>query len=131
MASYLRWLVEKLVANFIEPMKKSKSKQLAFCIFTCCIALAPSLPLLAGFVVQSILAVWLFQLARTDERSCKYSCAWHQLKILCKIWVWEVEGGDYWCFLTSSLVVYFAQLHSITHVPSKTTYTVRLLDCLE
>ena len=38
-------------------------KQLADDIFACCIALVPSSPLLAGFEVQSLLAVPPWQLA--------------------------------------------------------------------
>ena len=41
--------------------------QLAGYIFAHCIALAPSLPLLAGFAVQSLLAVSLLWLASREE----------------------------------------------------------------
>ena len=49
-------------------MKRSESKQLAGYIFACCIALVPSLHLLAGFAVQCLLAVSLSQLASTFGR---------------------------------------------------------------
>ena len=91
-----------LVTNVIESMKWSESKQLAGYIFACCIALAPSSPLLAGFGVQSLLAVSLCQLASTEDgNSWEYGCAWYQLRILSKK---LGRGGwrDYWCFLTSS-----------------------------
>ena len=42
-----------LVTGIIESMKWSESKQQAAYIFTGYIALAPSLPSLAGFAVQS------------------------------------------------------------------------------
>ena len=71
--------------NVIQSMKSSESKQLAGYIFTCCLALAPSSPLLAVFAVQSLLAVSLCQLLSTEETSSwKYSCAWYHLRILRK-----------------------------------------------
>ena len=57
-----------LVTNVFEYMKRSESKQLAGYIFACCIALVPSLHLLAGFAVQCLLAVSLSQLASTFGR---------------------------------------------------------------
>ena len=98
----LSWSVEILVTNVIESMKLSKSKQVAGYIFACCIALGPSLPLLAGFVVQKLLPVSLCQLANT-EKGCywKYGCNWHQLRTLRRN-LGRCGWGDYWCFLTSS-----------------------------
>ena len=63
-AAYLCWLVE-IVVTVINCMKQSKNKQLSFYIFARCVALGLSLPLLAGFVVQSLLAMLLCQLAST------------------------------------------------------------------
>ena len=83
-------------------MKLSKSKQVAGYIFACCIALGPSLPLLAGFVVQKLLAVSLYQLARTEKGNYwKYGCAWHQLRTLRRD-LGRRGWGDCWCFLTIS-----------------------------
>ena len=64
-AAYLCWLVEIVVTNVINCMKQSKNKQLSFYIFARCVAPGLSLPLLAGFVVQSLLAMLLCQLAST------------------------------------------------------------------
>ena len=66
LAVYLCWLVKIVVTNVINCMKRSKSKQLSFYIFVRCVALGLSLPLLAGFVVQSLLAMLLCQLASTE-----------------------------------------------------------------
>ena len=65
-AAYLCWLVEIVVTNVINCMKQSKNKQLSFYIFAHCVAPGLSLPLLAGFVVQSLLAMLLCQLASND-----------------------------------------------------------------
>lgn len=52
------------------------------------IILVTSLSLLAGFVVQSILVVLLWQVASMEEESSwQYGCAWHQLGPYAKIWV--------------------------------------------
>ena len=48
--------MEILVANVVEPVKWGKNKQLVAYIFARCIAPVTSLPLLTGFVVQSLLA---------------------------------------------------------------------------
>ena len=60
-----RWIY---LSQMFEYMKRSESKQLAGYIFACCIALVPSLYLLAGFAVQCLLAVSLSQLASTFGR---------------------------------------------------------------
>ena len=49
------WSVEILVANNVESMKWSDSKQLATYTLARSITLAPSFPLLNGFAVQSLL----------------------------------------------------------------------------
>ena len=91
-----------LVTNVIEFMTLSKSKQVAGFILACCIAQVPSLPLLAGFVVQKLLAVSLYQLARTEKGNYwKYGCAWHQLRTLRRD-LGRRGWGDCWCFLTIS-----------------------------
>ena len=64
-AGYLCWLVE-IVVTVINCMKQSKNKQLSFYIFARCVAPGLSLPLPAGFVVQSLLTMLLCQLASTD-----------------------------------------------------------------
>lgn len=52
------------------------------------VILVTSLSLLAGFVVQSILVVLLWQVASMEEESSwQYGCAWHQLGPYAKIWV--------------------------------------------
>ena len=52
----------------------------------------PSLPSVAAFVVKSLLAVSISQLANTAEgSSLKSSCAWHSGPYI-KIWVDETEG---------------------------------------
>ena len=63
---YLSWSVDILVTNVTKPMKWSKNKQLAGDIFAYCIALTLSLSLLAGFAIQSLLAVYLCRLASTE-----------------------------------------------------------------
>ena len=56
-------------------------------MFGCCIALAPSLPLLTGFVVHCLLAVSLCQLASMEEgNSLEYGSAWHQLSTVTYSW---------------------------------------------
>lgn len=55
-----------LVTNVIEPMKQSESKQLDGYIYPRCIALVPSLLLLAGFVIQGLLTVLLCLLTCTE-----------------------------------------------------------------
>ena len=83
-----------------ESMKYWESKQLAGYIFACFIALAPSLTLLAGFALQSLLALSLCQLASTKEGIfLEYSCAWQQLRTRHKNLV--RQGWRYYCFLTS------------------------------
>ena len=47
--TYLGWSAEMLVANIVEPMKWSDSKQLAVYTLAQCIALVPSLPLLTAY----------------------------------------------------------------------------------
>ena len=47
----------------------SKNKQLVAYIFMHCIALPPSLPLLTGFALQSLLEFLLCRLASTEEGS--------------------------------------------------------------
>lgn len=75
LAAYVSWSMGILVTGIIESMKWSESKQQAAYIFTGYIALAPSLPSLAGFAVQSLLAVSPCQLASMEEgRSWKYHC---------------------------------------------------------
>ena len=48
-------------------MLEMKSKQLAGYIFALCIAMAPSFPSLAGFVVQSLSPALLYQLPNTND----------------------------------------------------------------
>ena len=93
--------MEILATNVIECIKWSNSKQLAGYVFVCCIAMALSLPLLVSFMVPSLLAVSLFQLASTDERSSwEYGCAWHHLRILRKN-LGRRGWRKNWCFPTS------------------------------
>ena len=102
MAVYLSWSEEILVTSFLESLEWSDSKKLAGYIFLCCVALALSLPLLAGFVVQSLLAVLLCHLGSTEEgNSWKQGCAWQQLRSLYK-YLGRRGWGDYWCFMTLS-----------------------------
>ena len=63
LAAYVSLSEEILVTYVVESMKWSERKQLAGYIFTCCLAQASSSPLLAGSVVQSLLAVSLCKLA--------------------------------------------------------------------
>ena len=82
-----------LLTNVIESIKWIESKQLAGFIFACYFLLASRLPSLAGFAVQSLLAVSPCQLASMEEgRSWKYHCPWHRLRTLSKIWVEKAEG---------------------------------------
>lgn len=54
-------------------------------IFACYIAVAPSLHLLAGFVVHSLLAVLVCQLAsRKEGSSWEYGAAWYELRTISK-----------------------------------------------
>lgn len=64
LAPYLNWSMEILV-TVTQSTKWSKNKKIVGYIFTCCISLASSLSLLAGFVVQSLIAVLLCQLVCT------------------------------------------------------------------
>ena len=101
LAAYLSRSVEIMFINVTESMKQSERKQLAGFIFACCIALAPTSPLLAGFVVQSLLAVLLCQLVSTEEiNSWNTAVLWHQLRTLQKNLGWW-GCGDYLCFLIS------------------------------
>ena len=77
-----------MITNVIKSIKWSVSKQLVGYIVTCCIALASSLPLLAGFAVESLLAEVLRNTVLLGTSSISYA------KILVGNW------GDY-CFLTS------------------------------
>ena len=54
LASYLSWSVDIMVTYVIEFMKGSESKQLACHMFEWCIAMAPNLPLVTVFAVQSL-----------------------------------------------------------------------------
>ena len=102
MAACLRWSVEILVTNIIKSMKFSKSKELVGYICARCIVLVLSLPLLTGFIVQSLLAVTLCQSASTEERnSWEYNCAWHQLRTLLKS-LGSRGLRDFWCLLKST-----------------------------
>ena len=67
MTAYFCWLIQILVPNAAE--FKNESKQKAGYILACCTAVAPSSPYLAGFVVQSLLAVSLGQLTHTEVGS--------------------------------------------------------------
>ena len=81
-------------------MKWTKNKQLAGYLLDRCVALAPSLTFLGGFMEQSVW-VSLCWLASTEESSCGYGCTTHQLRTLRKH-LGRRSWGDYWCFLTSS-----------------------------
>ena len=61
---------------------------------------SPSLTFLGGFMEPSVL-VSLCWLASTEESSCEYGCAKHQLRTLRKH-LGRRNWGGYWCFLTSS-----------------------------
>ena len=131
LAAYLSRPVEIMVINATESMKQSESKQLAGFIFTCCISLGPTSPLLAGFTVQSLLAVLLCQLVSTEEVN-----SWNAAVLgtssgpYAKIWVGEAEGTTHvsWYHIH---VFQIAPLYSFEHVPIQKTYTVKLLDCLD
>ena len=72
----------KLKREFI---KWNESKQLLGYIFTCCITLAPSSTLFAGFTIQSLILVLLCYLAsRKEESSREYGFTWLQLRSLGK-----------------------------------------------
>ena len=58
--------------NVIQSMKSSDSKHLAGYIFTCCLALVPSSPLLAVSAVQSLLAVSLYAVPVSKYRGDKF-----------------------------------------------------------
>ena len=80
--------------------ESSESKQLASCIFGCCTALVPSLPLLACFAVQILLTMLLCWLGSIERSFWEYSCPWHLPRTLRKcLDSWSC--GNYWCFLTS------------------------------
>ena len=80
---------------------KWEQKKAGF-LFALCIALALSLPLLAGLAVHSLLVVSPCQLASTEEGSSwECDCAWDQLRTRRK-YLGRLGWGDYWCFLRSS-----------------------------
>ena len=84
--------MEILVTNVIETMKLSKSKQVAGYIFACCIALGPSLPLLAGFAVQKLLAVSLCQQIRRRDVIGNTAAIGTSSEPYAEIWVGVDEG---------------------------------------
>ena len=85
MAAYLSWSWEILVCNVAESMTWSESKQIFGYIFTCSIALAPSLTLFAGFTIQTLIIVPLCRLASTEEGSYwEYGSTCLQLRFLRK-----------------------------------------------
>ena len=102
LAAYLSWSVKLLVTNVTEPMKwrereGERERTTSWLHFPCCIALAHRSPSMAGFAIQSLLAVSLCQLASTGG----YVCKWYQPRNLRKN-LCTRDCGDYYCFLTSS-----------------------------
>lgn len=84
----------------IECKKPRNNKQLAGDNLALCIAMAPSLPWLAGFVVQSLSVAMRYQLANTKDvgnLECSYS--WRHFRTLHK-YLGRQSWKNYWFFLT-------------------------------
>ena len=76
-------------------MKQSESKRLDGYNYPRCIALVPSLLLLAGFVVQGLLIVLPCRLTGTEEEVLRNTTALGtSSKLYINIWVSEAEGTN-------------------------------------
>ena len=73
-------------------MKYSKTKQLVGYIYARCIVLAPSLPLLTAFAIQSLLVVFLCWLANREEVLGNTAVLSSSSGPYGSIWVGEAEG---------------------------------------
>ena len=101
------------------------------CIFARCIALTPSLPLVAGFTIQRLFnsVVMLVSKYKRGKFLEIQLCLAPAQDPIQTFWVGEAEGTTdvSWHHLP---VVHDSPLYSIEYVPSQTTYIVRLLDYL-